>query len=181
MENIFVTSKDILSPENLIVVFANVFAFITLETIFFWFIASGSVNKVIDDKADLLYTFSVQDSKNKEALKEYLNSSFNTDIVPEKAKEQKEERENNNWNLVNSYITPIAIGVAVLFIVAGMLMFIRKQPLTRIDKVLLLSVLGAFTTELYFYFTVTSQLVYIGDNEMMNSIYRSSQKAVSGG
>lgn len=171
---------DVLDPANLLIVFANVLAFVILETLFFWFVASKSVEDVLQDKADLVTYFVTRRPVTEYDMKVYLETEANKKKLPTIANEQRQEREVNNWELVKAYIFPI--GLICVTIIAALLLFMlfRRQVLTTIDRTLLAMVLGAFLTEVYFYFTVTSQLIYIGDDEITYRMYKSSVAAVKG-
>lgn len=165
------TAFDLIDPSNLLVVVANVFAYIILQTVFFWFIASNSVNYVLEDKAGLVHTFFSQRDSTERMMRAYLDNPLNTEYLPSIAARQKEERDAQNWELVKTYIMPVAVVLLVALVVIRGVMFFRRQPLTRIDMFLLFLVLGAFTTELYFFLTVSSQLTYIGDGEITWTLY----------
>lgn len=165
------TAFDLIDPSNLFIVVANVLAYIILQTLFFWFIASNSVNYVLEDKAALVHTFFSQRDSTKRMMESYLDNPVNTDYLPTIAARQKSDRDSQNWELVKTYIMPIAVVLLVALVVIRGVMYFRKQPFTRIDMFLLFLVLGAFTTELYFFLTVSSQLTYIGDGEITWTLY----------
>lgn len=171
---------DTVDPANLLILFCNVFAFIVMETIFFWFVTSQSVDDILSEKAGLVSTFADQNETNRLAMRDYLELPENTENVPQEASVQFRQRQELNWNLVKAYIVPIAAGVGIIILLLLGAMFFRRQPLTRIDLFLLLLVLGAFMTEMYFYFTVTKQLVYIGDSAALYHMYKATLAALTG-
>lgn len=171
------TVWDTINPANLLLVVANVLAFVILQTLFFWFIASRSVERVLEDKAGFIATFFSQKGVTKEMMTDYLNSPSNKEELAKVAAQQRKGREQQNWELVQQYIQPIVIGLLSAFLFLSLVMFRRGQPLTRIDMFLLFLVLGAFSTELYFYLTVTSQVIYIGDGEITWRLYSAMTRA----
>ena len=172
------TAKDVVDPSNLLILVANILAFVVLETLFFWFIASHSVERVLEEKASFIADFMEKKGFTKEMLTEYLNSEYATKTLPEIANEQQREREQQNWDLVVKYIQPVVIGLSVALFLLFVYMRYKRQPLTRIDVFLLFLVLGAFSTELYFYLTVTSQVIYIGDTEITWRLWTALSRAV---
>lgn len=171
---------DTINPVNLLLLFTNIFAFIVMETTFFWFVTSEAVNDILAEKAGLVSTFAKQNPINEAAMRMYLESENNVDVIPSIASEQFKGRQDINWELVKSYIVPIATGVGgLIFILLG-LMVVRRQPLSRIDMFLLVLVFCAFLTEMYFYITVTKQIVYIGDSSVLYHMYKASTRALNG-
>lgn len=172
------TAKDVVDPANLLILVANILAFVVLETLFFWFIASHSVERVLEEKAEFIADFMDKKGFTKQMMTEYLNSEYAIKTLPAIAREQQKERQEQNWELVLKYIQPVVIGLGVALALIFAYMRFRRQPLTRIDLFLLFLVLGAFSTELYFYMTVTSQVIYIGDTEITWRLWSALSRAV---
>ncbi len=171
---------DVFSPPNLIVVFANVLSFVLLETLFFWFVASNAIGAVVQDKATVVAYFAGQKRSTREALISELENEYNTQTIPSVAAKQLRQREEQNFHLVLTHIAPVAVTMVIMIIVLYMAMKWKGKPFTRIDTFLLGMVLFAFSTEIYFYITVTSQIVYVGDNELMAEVYKSLIEGLNG-
>lgn len=161
----FQTLKDVIDPANLLILFANLLAFVLLQTTFFWFVASRNVERVLDDKSEYVSELLSKRGVTLELLKEYLDSEESKQL-PAKAEEQRKEREAANWELLKTYIAPVVIALGCVLVLIFLSLVKRGQPLTSIDLFLLFLVLGAFSTELYFYLTVTSQLIHLADNRI---------------
>jgi len=97
-------------------------------------------------------------------------------VRPRLAYEQSQVREERNIALIKEYIIPLASFILLPILVSMFALIWRRQPLTLIDRFLLLLVLGAFSTELYFFFTVTSQLIYLGDIDVVASGYKATKQ-----
>lgn len=166
-------SSAVFDLPNLLVMFVNIFAFVTLETLFFWFVASRAVEAVVEDKADLIVTLAKQNNLHKLALDMIVSDDKRNQKLAAEAKRIHVRREQKNIDLIEEYIIPVAGVVGTITLIISLFMLYKRHPLTIIDGVLLLLVFSGFTTEMYFYLTVSSQLIYLGDNQVIYALYRS--------
>jgi hypothetical protein len=167
--------QDTFDPANMLVVFCNLLAFMLLQTTFYWFVANHSIERVLKDKASVVALYAKQTPEVESELRKYLENDRNTREVPEQAAGQRMRRAEENWDLVKEYIMPVVLAVVVVIVLIVIVLFLRRRALTRIDMFLLFMVMFAFTTELYFYLTVTTQLAYVGDNEFVQTVYESNK------
>lgn len=171
----FQTIKNVFDPSNLLILFANLLAFVLLQTTFFWFVASRNVEQVLEDKSVYVSDLLSKRGVSLEMLRTYLDSD-EMRALPKKAEEQREMREQINWELLKTYIMPVVIALVCVLVLIFFSLAIRRQPLTSIDLFLLFLVLGAFSTELYFYLTVTSQLIHLGDSRVAFAVFSGAKE-----
>lgn len=160
--------KAVFDPLNLLLIFANITAFVAIETFFFWNIASKSVDNTVHRKGAFLANMANYRPDGKLAMILFLHAPSNSTDLVATAKEQKKEREKENWDLVKSLIFPV---MYVLLGINGLLIFViaaRRETFTTVDAFLLLCVVAAFSTELIFFALVINQLEYIGDMEIID-------------
>lgn len=165
------TLRDVINPANLLILFANLLAFVLLQTTFFWFVASRNVEAVLEDKSEYITELMSKRGITLEMLRDYLNSDDATQKMPEVAKSMRAEREAENFELLKTYILPVVIALGSALLLVFLALIVRGQPLTSIDLFLLFLVLGAFSTELYFYLTVTSQLIHLSDTRIVYELF----------
>lgn len=167
------TVREVFGLENMFVFLCNLLAFVLLETVFFWFVASHSIDRVVEEQAIVFSNYLI-DSKQKDLfIKQYLQNELATQILPERAKEVRDKREKDNWNLVMTYIFPIVVALGIVIVLVRLFLFLRGKPLTTIDYFLLFLVLTSFSTELYFYLTVSSQIIFFPTASLLESLYNS--------
>jgi len=64
----FETVKDVFDPANTLTLFANIFCYIVMQTLFFYYVASGNIEGVMEDKASFVAELAEKDPTMKEAM-----------------------------------------------------------------------------------------------------------------
>ena len=160
--------KKFLNPANLIIMFSNILAFMVMQSLFFWFIVSKSVENVIDEKTELLIKLGENIPQIKELLVDYIKDSEETDKILEKAYKDYNQRELYNINLIWEWIGPPFITILTMLIITCVILVFNKNfKFTRKDFYLLCTVFLAFFTEILFYFTVISRSRILSDMEVL--------------
>ena len=154
-------------PLNLLLIFANLFAFVVMETLFFWYIASNTISEVVKSKSLFLANVANNDPDMKEEMITFLSLPENSTEISMRAASQNKVRNEKNVDMVISRIFPVAIAMAVACILMVGMIYHRGEKFTRVDYFLLLLVLLAFSTELIFYLVVIKQLEYIGTSKLV--------------
>jgi hypothetical protein len=171
-------------PATAIIIFSNTLAFMSMQTLFFWFILSKTVENTVIDKITLIegLTRSVPEFENQ--LISFLNSE-NYQNITIRATEQYNLRTSNNIELAWTWMTPpfaVIIGFLVLSLITELYLTIlefRKlipksgERFDRIDLLILCSVFFAFSTETIFYFTVMHRSRAITDMDILQIIINS--------
>lgn len=150
-----------LHRNDLIPIFVNVMFFMIIQTIFFLYVASKQLENVLIDKINFVKILSDNNPLVKsyitEIKKQYLQKDF-TDII------LKRNTYNNEILIIYCGI-PIIV-VSILFLIA---VFMKSnQQWSKVDTLSLFFVTLAYITELFLFFCVITQYVFIGD---MNLIY----------
>ena len=159
--------SEFFNARNLLLIFVNVLAFITIETLFFWYVSSRYVENLIDHKTGLISDYVSRDREAREDLIQYLNTNRNKVELPIIAEKQRQKRETKNIDLASSYILPVAIGLLGIIALLAVRIGLSRKGLRSTDVVLLFLVLFGFTTELYLYFVVVRNMRFISNNSIV--------------
>lgn len=158
--------------EHLIIIFSNVISFMTLQTCFFWFIASFKIEKIIDDKSkfikDAIYLF----PEIVVLLNNYTNytNSVSFSNLEKIATEHKNNRYAHNINLLIEWMTPPFACMTVLLIGCIIECYAHKKKFDRTDKIILSMVLVSVFTEIIFYFVIIYRSEILADMEIVEII-----------
>jgi hypothetical protein len=171
--------KNNITPPVIFITFLNIGFFMIVQIAFFYFIASKQIDVIIQSKAGILNTYS-SFSKN---TRDFINNYLNSDEFKKKKKISnltREERLRLNRKIIWYQLRPILIVIfsiiliSLLFIIYYSLTSNKNEKLkfSTSDKILVLLVIGAFTTELLFFFGIVKKHEFIGDIEIFNSVYK---------
>ena len=159
-------------PSSLVNTFLNTGFFMVVQTLFFYYIASKQVDNIIISKVNVLNTYMKFDNDVKTKTCDYLKSDkYKTEI--EQANFRESKRNKLNKILIFKELKYFYIGVAILIFAAIIFSVILKQ---KPFDLLTLAVLGAFTTELLFFFGMVQNYQFIGDLEIVNTLYNNIKK-----
>lgn len=162
--------KEFLNPINLIILFANVSAFIIMQVLFFWFIASKGVDRVVESKVDLIVNTANNIPEIKEQIMVYLTDKTLEDQLKEDSIEESYKREKYNSARLMDYIyLPLSFIITLLYLSFVYSVYIGYKW-SRIDFILLATVFLAFTTEIVFYFIVIQESQILGDTELISGL-----------
>lgn len=162
----------IFSSNNMVVNISNVICFITIQTLFFYFIASKQFNKLLIDKTEIVSSYITHNPDLRSTAKHYFGGPEWKDIV-DKGHQQSTRRTNANLELIQQKIVPlvlVALGVLGCFVYK---LVHNNEPWTHIDTILLTLVLGAFTTEFLFFIGIVSQYQHYGDHAIYYKLLKS--------
>ena len=188
MNNPLIFVKNNLTPPVIFITFLNIGFFMIVQIAFFYIIASKQIDVIIESKADILSNYTKQSHDAKTSVDKYLNSKEFKD-KENKARQQKLERLRLNrkiiWIKLKTFL--LTVGIIIMISLLFIILFSFKRVQTKLniskerassltlslsDKVLILFVLGAFSTELLFFFGMVNRYEFVGDIEIINSIYR---------
>jgi hypothetical protein len=161
--------QKVLDPSNLIIMFSNILAFMIMQSLFFWYIVSKSVENVVDEKTGLLVGLGNNIPQFKKILLDYIVDSERTQFILEKASSDSIKRRSYNLDLMWTWIGPPFITILSFLFLSFMvlLIFHKRFKFTYKDFYLLCTVFLAFLTEILFYFTVISRSRILGDMEIV--------------
>ena len=162
----------IFSSNNMVINISNVICFITIQTLFFYFVASKQFNKLLIDKTEVVSSYIAHNPDLQNAAKQYFGGPEWKDIV-DQGRKQSKARTTANLSLIQQKIVPlvlVAMGVLGCF---GYKLFHNNEPWSRIDTILLTLVLGAFTTEFLFFIGIVSQYQHYGDHAIYYKLLKS--------
>jgi len=151
-----------LKRNDLIPIFTNVLFFMFIQTIFFLYVASKQFENVLNDKIKLIKILSDNNPYIENVINEYKNnylSNANFDLI---IKERNQY--NNDILLIYCGIPIIVISIILLYV-----LFIMKSDnkWNKVDTLSLLFVTLAYMTELFIFFCVITQYVFIGDLDII--------------
>ncbi len=155
--------------QDLIIIFSNVISFMTLQTCFFWYVASFKIENIIDSKSkfikDILYIF----PETFVLLNNYTQSDMFLELKKE-AESDKYRRDEYNTELLITWMIPPFIGMLLLLIGCIIECYIHKKKFDRTDKIILSMVLMSVFTEVIFYFVVIFRSEILADMEILKII-----------
>lgn len=169
----------IFSSNNMIINVSNIICFVTIQTMFFYFVASKQFNMVLKDKTEIASSYISQEPTLREMALAYFNSQDWKELVAQGNK-QRLQRDRANLQLIWKKIGPI---VVIAFVVlCGFILKLNYYPAnttwTRTDTILLVLVLGAFTTEFLFFIGIVSQYQHYGDHAIYHNLLTSIKRKI---
>ena len=163
---------------NIILIFVNVLIFILMQTIFFYFVGSRQLEKVINDKVDIVNQYMKYDSSYKSKIKEYMNTEKIKNII-NKAEDEEKERTQENIEIIKKWIgTPLIVLVSLLLI-CFIIFIIAKKKWTGIDNVGLSLVFTAYLTEICIFFGIIQKYIFLGDQTLYYFLYNLIKKELN--
>jgi len=190
--------KNNITPPVIFITFLNIGFFMVVQIAFFYIIASKQIDVIIESKADIIKHYTQYSPRANKNMKKYINSK-EFQKKKQTAKLTKEERLRLNRKIIWIKLRPFLIFIFSIVLISLLLlilfsiksvqsklftsedgginkMTINKMTLSLSDKVLVLFVLGAFSTELLFFFGMVKKYEFIGDMEIINLIYKNFAK-----
>ena len=162
----------IFSSNNMVINISNIICFITIQTLFFYFIASKQFNELLIDKTGIVSSYISHDQDLRFGANQYFHGPEWKDIL-EKGQQQSKTRTNANLSLIKRKIVPLIIAAIC---VLGCFVYKLKnnsEPWSRTDTILLTLVMGAFTTEFLFFIGIVSQYQHYGDHAIYYTLLKS--------
>lgn len=188
------TVGQVLDPVNMVLILGNIFIFVLVQTLFFWYVASQNTVDSAKDLADLgiavtretgklngcqllpyeqnLYYRAFEenwDSTVDEYKYEVKRSESFENMIAEAAKARR-EREKSNVGPTVKYIGTFLAFLAVLILANLYRARQQGRRFTKIEGVLLIAIVLAFATEVCFYLLVVRSVQYVGEFEAMAEV-----------
>jgi hypothetical protein len=164
--------KDVFHPSNILICVANISVFVIFLILFFWFILSRQFDAIILEKVSIISLIAKYDPEFRKVLLEYLYSNnTSNDLI---AKKQEELRYRENVNSLQIEVLPFTYILGTILILDIIYMVLHKNKLMFSEWILLILVLGAFITEVIFYFVLVNEWRFIGDFQLIYNILYSS-------
>jgi len=176
----------VFESENLLLMFFNVFIFIVIEIVFFWYILSETLVYIVLDKCQLIVFMLQQDPTLKKNMMAYLNGNDATQL-PQRALEEQSARNSNNFNLILQYLGPtiytlfsILMSITIYKLIGYRLVNyilndtrfrINGTKMSRSSYFLLIFVIFSFVTEILFYYIVIREWKFISDAQLILLLY----------
>jgi len=177
----------VFESENLLLMFFNIFIFIIIEIIFFWYILSYTLVYIVLDKSELIIYMLQQDPNLKKSMINYLNSKEVRETLPQLALIQENDRNSTNYKLILQYLGPMIYSIfAILISITIYKLFgyrivnrclkntrfkFNGTQMSRSSYFLLLCVLCSFITEILFYYIVIRSWKFISDAQLILLLY----------
>lgn len=173
------TLREVVAPENIFLIVANIICFVIFQCIFFYKVASRLYEVVIRDKASLVRLF-LQEADPK--TQEYACAFIEGRIADgaDSLKNERRTRDAKNRESLRSIAAPFLIGSGALIVITGTASRIRGSW-SRAHTLSLAMVVLCFMTELYIYGTIIRQYRVIGDFEIISYLLRGSEATVQKG
>ena len=147
-----------LKRNDFIPIFMKVMFFMAIQTIFFLYVASKQFENVLIDKINIIKVLSENNPYIKSLIQNYKNSYIsnkNFDIII-----SERERYNNEILLIYCGIPMIIISIILLYIIFFMK---SDKAWNNVDTLSLFFVTVAYLTELFLFFCIITQYIFIGD------------------
>ncbi len=161
-----IITKYIPKTEHLIIIFSNVISFMTLQTCFFWYVASFKIENIIDNKSkfvrDILYTF----PETLILLDNYTRSDSFLELK-QNATDHRNKRYEYNINLLVEWMTPPFACMILLLVGCIIECYVHHKKFDKTDKIILSMVLVSVFTEVIFYFVVIFRSEILADVEIV--------------
>jgi hypothetical protein len=155
---------------NMVIIFSNILFFITVQTLFFKFIASKLFEIVLEDKVDILNEYVKYDEQQKEKIKVYMEKEETKELV-KKGSEQEKKRDKLNNKLIMKWIGIPFVIVIIIFIASVARLKLQGKYWNKIHTGLLLLVVSAYLTELFVFFGIVKQYQFYGDQQIYSTLY----------
>lgn len=151
-----------LKRNDLIPIFTNVIFFMVIQTIFFLYVASKQFENVLNDKLNMLKILSDNNSYIKSIIngykKKYIEDINFSLVITER----------NNYNNIILFIY-CGIPIIIISILLLYVIFFMKtdKKWNNVDSLSLCFVTLAYMTELFIFFCVITQYIFIGDLDII--------------
>jgi hypothetical protein len=157
---------NVFAPNNMVVSTSNIAFYIAVQCLFFWFIASKQFNNVLRDKANIVAEYIKNDPLARDQYDRFRQSG-KPSSVRELARAQAKQRSRDNMNLMGKWV-----GIPMILTLVFLVYFAYKSSMGPIDKALLGCVVGAYGTEILFYFGVIRMYQFYGDQQIYSNLYQ---------
>lgn len=190
LKNIFKNPLNYINPSIIFITFLNIAFFMVVQIFFFYIIASKQIDVIVESKTDIINEYIKHSEVGNDIIKKYLES--------DEYKKEKEYAENTKkrrmelnkkiiWLKLKSILIPVFVILGVFLVILIIFSFNKTKNLLSVnlqskfslslsDKILVICVIGAFTTELLFFFGMVDKYEFVGDYEIANDIYKSFAK-----
>lgn len=153
-----------LKRNDYIPIFTNVLFFICIQTIFFIYVASKQFENILINKINIINIISNNNPYIRSLIHNYKNNYSPTKNFDKILYER--EIYNNELLLIYCGVPMIIISMILIYIIFFMK---SDKPWNKVDTLSLFFVTLAYLTELFLFFCVISQYIFIGD---INLIYK---------
>ncbi len=161
--------KEVFDPINTLIILLTILFFMTIEILFFWYIVSKEIEKIIQDKSNIISTFAKENKDFKEYIEKYMQD--NESNLKNSSEYQYKIRSEENYKLFyDKFSIPICVIITCIIINIIYLIHIRRVP-TKIELLLFGLIIFSFITEFIFYFVVIKEWKYISDNKIYNILF----------
>jgi hypothetical protein len=154
-----------LNRNDLIPIFLNVIFFIIVQTIFFIYVASKQFENVLKEKLNFVKVL----SNNNQYINNIITTLKNNYVIGKDYTNVILEREKYNNKLLTIYCG-IPMGIICLFLIYILFIMKSDKQWTNVDTLSIFFVTLAYITELFLFFCVISQYIFIGDQYIIYNI-----------
>jgi amino acid transporter len=163
---------------NVILILANVLIFIVFQTVFFYFVGSQQMSKIIKNKTDIINKYLKISNIHKYETREFINSNEIKKRLLESKKEEKERKE-KNIEVIKTWIGPPLIIVLMLLFICITMLYVNKVKWIGVDSVGLTLVVTAYVTEIVIFLGIIKKYEFLGDQPLYYFIYNLIKKEVN--
>ena len=156
-----------LNRNDLVPIFINVIFFIVIQTIFFLYIASKQFENILKDKLNFIKQLSENNKYVYDIIqklkKEYIEGKNYSDVVKQR------DKYNNQILLI---YCGIPTGIIIICLIYILFFMKSEKSWSNVDSLSLFFITFAYITEIFLFFCVIYQYIFIGDqNIIYNFIY----------
>jgi len=164
---------DIIKPSTILTVFSNVYIFMYMQLLLFWYKISKTVENILVDKAQIVKDI-IQNSKIlKTKLNTYVQSEeyqriYNQSLIDKQARIEFNLKLTWQWMFIPFLIITIILIIGVIYAV-----YVHRYTqyntlkLDKTDMINLATVFLGFLTETIFIFVLVMRYIYISDIDMI--------------
>ena len=176
MENFKQIFKIVLEPTNMFTTSLNIFLFVSLLFLWFWFIGTQQLKYVIYEKMDQVNNIIKNDPIISKSVDLYLDTIKEDTKFIEKVRNDIIERNEYNLDIVYKYFgIPILILLSIVLFY-GVNIFINFPNKWKIEQnILVILMILAFVTEIIFYFVVIRKFQYVSNSTIIKSVFDKSE------
>lgn len=163
--------KEFIDPKNLSFIFLNILIFIIVQILFFYYIASGQYEEVVVGLSSLPIAYLEKAPLERDYYcKESDPSLQQNKDIKEKAEEEKVKNQDFNKKLILKYFTPVFVVLFFIILILFIIMFIKREKFIKADSIIFFTIIAAFSTELYYYFVIVRQMIFVGEQQIISEI-----------
>jgi len=159
--------SEFTDPINLVLIIFNVLVFILVLIFWFWFIGTQQLFGVIDSKLKGVSNIINENENIETAVDLFIAETLSNKEEIDNTKNEILERNAHNVTKFHEYLLPLIIVLSLGLIASLGFAVKRKSVFTRVHAWILLFIILAFLTEVFFYLIVVDNFHYVANSTIV--------------